>query len=123
MKKLAFLGSAVAALLAPIQILAADNISISPPGNIGFKTLGGAISNFINIALVIAVVLVLIMIIWGAYEWIASGGDKEAVGKARNRIINAIIGLVVLSVAFALTQLAGQITGLNISNLVIPSPP
>ncbi len=62
------------------------------------------------------------MLIIGAYEWIASGGDKENVAKARNRIINALIGLIVLAVAFALVRLLGQFTGLDITNLTVPTP-
>ena len=100
----------------------ASTIQIDKPKQ-GFASLGNAISNFFTIALVVAIILVLIMLIVGAYEWITSGGDKEAVAKARNRIINALIGLVVLAVAFALAKLAGQITGFpDIFNLVLPTP-
>lgn len=83
-------------------------------------------SDFIAKALVlvftVGAFLVLIMLIIGAYEWIASGGDKENVAKARNRIINALIGLIVLAVAFALVRLLGQFTGLTLTNLSIPGP-
>ena len=52
-----------------------------------------------------------------------SGGDKEAVGKARGRIINALIGLAVLAVAFALAKVAAQFLGFpNISTDGIPIP-
>ncbi|MBI2314685.1 hypothetical protein HYU93_01330 [Candidatus Daviesbacteria bacterium] len=57
-----------------------------------------------------------------AFEWITSGGDKEAVGKARGRIINALIGLAVLAVAFALANVAARFTGLNLFDLTIPAP-
>lgn len=121
MKKLALLGSAITAILTPVQILAAE-INIDPPSG-GFRTIGDALSNFFTIALVIAILIVLIMLIIGAYEWITSGGDKEAVAKARNRIINALIGLVVLAIAFALARLAGQIVGLgDITDLTLPTP-
>lgn len=120
MKKLAFIGSAIASFLTPWQVLAQE-IRIGEPEK-GFKSLSNAISSFITIALTVAVILVLVMLIVGAYEWITSGGDKEAVAKARNRILNALIGLVILAVAFALARLGGQITGLNITNLIIPTP-
>lgn len=122
MKKLVFLGSAIISFLAPIQVLAAE-ITITPKKGIGFATIGDAIGNFLTIALTIAVLIVLIMLIIGAYEWITSGGDKEAVAKARNRIINALIGLVILAVAFAVAKLAGQIAGFpDIGKLEIPTP-
>lgn len=122
MKKLAFLGSSITALLTPVTVFAAETITITEPTT-GFKTIGNAISNFITIALGVAVILVLVMLIIGAYEWITSGGDKEAVAKARNRIINALIGLVVLAVAFALARLGGQIVGLgDITTINLPTP-
>lgn len=106
----------------PDKKVCVTGISIAQPKQ-GFADLGQAIGNFFTIALAVAIVLVLIMLILGGYEWITSGGDKEAVAKARNRIINALIGLVVLAVAFALARLAGQITGFpNIFNLVLPTP-
>lgn len=125
MKKLVFLGSAVTALLTPVQALAA-NINITPPAQ-GFNDIGDAISKILSIAFVVALLLVLIMLIWGAFEWITSGGDKEAVGKARGKILNALIGIAILAVAFALFRFTGQFIGFNIGdtgnfNLTIPTP-
>lgn len=124
MKKLAFLGSTALSLLAPVQAFAQDaqdKIQIERP-KAGFVTLGNAISNILFLAFAIAALIVLIMLIIGAFEWITSGGDKENVAKARNRIINALIGLAVLAVAFALANVFAQFTGINLQNLTIPSP-
>ena len=124
MKKIAFLGSTALSLLAPVQAFAQDaqdKIQIERP-KAGFVTLGNAISNILFLAFAIAALIVLIMLIIGAFEWISSGGDKENVAKARNRIINALIGLAVLAVAFALANVFAQFTGINLQNLTIPSP-
>jgi len=88
----------------------------------GYKTLGNFTTNVLTLSFGLAVLVVLVMLIWGAFEWISSGGDKEAVGKARNRIINALIGIAVLAVAFALARVAGQFLGFDISNISIPTP-
>lgn len=100
----------------------APTITIAPPQGKGYADLGEFISNFLLLAFSLGLLVVLVMLIWGAFEWITSGGDKDAVSKARNRIINALIGLAVLAVAFALARVAGQFTGLNITNIVIPTP-
>lgn len=127
MKKLAFIGTAITSLLTPVQVWA-QTIQIERPTSdgkfIGYSDLGNFISNILVIAFVIAIIIVLFMLIWGAYEWIVSGGDKEAVGKARGRIINALIGLAVLAVAFALANLGAQILGFpNITDAIkIPTP-
>lgn len=101
---------------------AGNAIQIVQPANIGYATVGNFISNALLLALSFGALMVLIMILWGAFEWITSGGDKESVGKARGRIINAFIGLAILAAAFALARLFGAFTGLSLGNLVIPTP-
>ncbi len=100
---------------------AETSITITEPTK-GYKTLGGFINNVLILAFGIAVLVVIVLLIWGAFERIASGGDKDSVAKARNRIINALIGLAVLAVAFALARVAAQFLGFDITNIPIPSP-
>lgn len=91
----------------------------------GYTDLGAFVGNVLNLAFALAVLLVLVMLVWGAFEWIASGGDKDTVGKARGRIVNALIGMAVLAVAFALAKVAGQFLGFPdiTSTIPIPTPP
>lgn len=98
-------------------------INVSPPVGKGFPTLGSFVSNALTISFAVAILVVLVMLIWGAFEWITSGGDKETVGKARGRIINALIGLAVLAIAFALARVAAQFLGFDIGNIDVPKPP
>jgi len=121
MKKLGFISSSIL-YLATLTKAAAQNIAITPPAGRGFATLSNFITNTLTIAFAVALLVVLAMLIWGAFEWITSGGDKDAVGKARSRIINALIGLAVLAVAFALTRVAAQFLGFDIGNINIPAP-
>ncbi len=123
MKKLTFIGAAITSFLTPFQVLAAaSDINILPPEK-GFLTIGNFVNNALLIAFAFAILFVLIMLIWGAFEWISSGGDKENVGKARGRIINALIGLAVLAVAYALAKVAGQFLGFDITTGInIPTP-
>lgn len=103
------------------KVFAAE-INIAPPPQ-GYKDLGPFITNLVTLAFSVGILVVLVMLLWGAFEWIVSGGDKEAVGKARNRIINALIGLAVMAVAFALAKVGAQILGFpDFSKLPIPSP-
>lgn len=134
MKKLAALSATGTYLLTAVKTFAAPSdieikrptISNSSPNSsatpVGFNTLGDFISKALTLAFIFAILAVLIMIIWGAFEWITSGGDKEAVGKARGKILNALIGLAVLAVAFALYQVAGKFIGIDPLNFNIPTP-
>jgi len=39
------------------------------------------------------------------------GGDKEKIASARGRIFNAIIGIILFAIAFAIIRVIGQFTG------------
>ena len=49
-------------------------------------------------------VIFLILVISGGYQWMTSGGNEESIGKAKKRIINATIGLVIVLTAYAITS-------------------
>lgn len=80
-------------------------------------TIGTLLSNILTIIFVLAAIIVLFMLIIGAFQWITSGGDKEGVGKARDRITHALIGFAILALAFLIVQVVGQIVNINILNL------
>lgn len=72
------------------------------------------LSNFIALLFGIAAVVLIFMIIWGAFDWTTSGGDKEKLASAQKRIINAIIGILLFSLAFAAITVLGRFTGFTL---------
>lgn len=48
--------------------------------------------------------LFVILIIWSGFQWMTAGGSSDAVTKAKQRIINAVIGLVIVLAAYAITN-------------------
>lgn len=78
------------------------------------------ITNAITIVFVVAVLAVLVYLIWGAFEWITSGGEKDAIGKAQKKITNALIGLAILALAFVIARVVGAVLGIDFSNLSLP---
>lgn len=120
MKKLIALSSAIASFIAPKAAFAV-NITVDKP-DAGFGDIGNFVTNILTLAFGVGLLMVLVMLVWGAFDWITSGGDKEAVGKARSKIINALIGIAVLAVAYALAKLAADFVGINILDLTVPTP-
>ena len=51
---------------------------------------------------VLAGLAALIMLLWGALGWVTSGGEKEGVEKARDKMVAAIVGVVLIIVALAI---------------------
>ncbi len=53
-------------------------------------------------------VLFLILMIYAGLTWMTAGGNKEQVGKAKSLMINAVLGLIIVMSAYALTAFIGQ---------------
>jgi hypothetical protein len=59
----------------------------------------GLIIRIINVASVIGGIIAVIIIMWGGFTYITSGGDTGKTNEARNTILYAAIGLVVIVLA------------------------
>jgi len=79
-----------------------------------FGNLGELLRNVLIILFFFAALLAFIFIVIGGIQWITAGGDKIAAGNARDRITAAVIGLVVVVAAFALTAIITTALGINI---------
>lgn len=92
---------------------------ITPPAgmNIGgsnpVEGLGKFIAFGINMFILVAGMFLILYLLLGAFDWITSGGDKERIVKAQNKITNAFIGmLLVFAVLTVFNLLAGNILGI-----------
>lgn len=89
---------------------------IQPPefiDKIGFGQYGisKVLSILVDLIYVIAGIVFLFMIVISAFQWITSGGDKEAVGAARKRLTHAIIGIALMALAGVIITVLGKIIG------------
>lgn len=71
------------------------------------------VTTIVNIFSAIVGVVSVIMIIYGGFKYISSGGDSGKVTEAKNTIIYAVIGLVIVALAqfivqFVLSKVIGQ---------------
>lgn len=80
------------------DLVGASEYDESDPGA-GF---GGLIEQVLSIVVTVAALILFLMLIWGGIEWITAGGDKGKIEKARNRITQSIIGMIVLASAIAI---------------------
>ena len=80
-------------------------------GNLPFQipTIAEIIAFAIRFFFVIAGLAALIYLILGAFSWITSGGDKDAVSNAQKKIQAAVVGLIVLVLALAIIILIEQV--------------
>ncbi|MDQ2973725.1 MAG: pilin [bacterium] len=75
--------------------------------------INSTISFVINLFSIVVGVVAVIMIILGGFKYITSGGDSGNITGAKNTILYAIIGLVIVALAqFIVKFVLGQATGL-----------
>lgn len=79
----------------------------------GAGTISLFLSNAVNLIFSIAAVVLLFMILWGAFDWMISEGEKEKIAAARSKILNAMIGMILIAIAFAIVRLLSQFTGFS----------
>ena len=70
----------------------------------GTDKVNGIIKTIINIFSIVVGVVAVIMIIVGGFRYITSGGNDSNVAGAKNTIIYALIGLVVVALAQFIVQ-------------------
>ncbi len=76
-------------------------------------TPAGIISGLLPYIFGFAGMAVLIYMILGGFQMMLSRGDPKAMQSAQGKITNAIIGFVIIIIAFFIVQLVGQIFGLQ----------
>jgi amino acid transporter len=82
--------------------------------------IGITIRNIVVFIIVIAVIIALIYLLYGGIKWVTSGGDKTQVEAARNHIVAAITGLVIVFLAIFIVTVVMSLFGLTSTNLNLP---
>src|SRR3989344_7685316 len=92
-----------------VQIPGFGDIPQPAPLGANFPDLGSLLSVFLNIAFYIAAFLAFYFLVWGAFQYILAKGNKENLAKARSRITWALVGLLVVFLAYFLARFASEI--------------
>lgn len=93
----------------------------APSVESGGKGVGLLIGNIIGGLFIFGFIIAFFYLLTGAFFWITSGGDKNGLESARNRIIHSLVGLLILASAWAMFSLVGKFFGIDLRNLPIPS--
>lgn len=88
----------------------ADDYSV-PIVNVGFKIpeFGDVLTFLIRTFFIIGGIIAMLYLLLGAFSWITSGGNKENVDKAREKITNALVGVILIFVVLAVVTVVEQI--------------
>ncbi len=86
------------------------NVQIEIPQGFA-KDIGSIINALLSLVMLFGALLVFLQLILGGLFWITAGGDKGKTEAARQRILSALLGLIVLSASFAVFSLALNFIG------------
>lgn len=78
-----------------------------------YQTLDKFIYNLFQIGLVLGAIAAFLFLIWGAIDYIISGGNQERVKTAKTMIGNALAGLAILAAAWVIWRLVAYFLGLS----------
>ena len=115
MKKLGITLTTLSVLLLPVV---AQAISFEDPSTslgLGTADLKDTVINIINWVLGLLGIIAVIMILYGGFMWLTAGGNEDKVGSAKKIISAAVIGLIIVLLAWAIVNFvlrtAGNVTG------------
>lgn len=108
-------GLVVSTILLPQLVLAQGLGPTTPFAGTSGSGLMSAIRTIINVLLIFASLVAVIMIIYGGVRYIISRGDEDEAAAAKNTILYAVIGLIVIGLSAAIVNFViGSISGQNL---------
>ena len=116
MKKAVFISLIVLSLVLPMMFYANQAVgAVTPPMQEGldvFQTESGAstatlptvIGKVVKIVISFLGLIAAVIIIIGGFQWMTSGGNEEKIAGAKKLMINGLIGMVLVILAYAIAS-------------------
>ncbi len=74
------------------------------------------ISNVLVVFTIVGGIAFALYFLLGGLNWITAGGDKGKIDKAKGMMTNGAIGIIVITVSYAITFIISKALGLDILN-------
>lgn len=110
--KVALVAGSLAAAALPFAA-SATTFSIESVGSsigLGNADLKQTVVNILNLVLGLLALIAVVMIIIGGFTWLTAGGNEEKVDKAKKIISAAVIGLIIVLLAWAVVIFVARTT-------------
>jgi len=107
MKKFTQISLAAISLL-PASVFAADIPIVSPVTPSGDLSIAAVLGNIIGWILGLAGGIAVLFLILGGLQYITSSGNKDKAEQAKQTILYAVIGLIVIALSFVIVTFVSQ---------------
>jgi len=92
-------------------------------GAVTIQSLEGLFTNVVGAIVALAGVALFVMFVIAGFSFLFSAGDPKKLEQARGTLTNAIVGLVIIVVAYLILRLIGVFTGVTSITTFTVSPP
>ena len=103
-------------VIALSPLMAGAQIRLPDSGGTGLQncfagacTISELIMAVINIILALAGLIAVLVLIIGGFRYVTSFGNEEAVGAAKKMIINALLGIIIIILAFVVVRVVQNV--------------
>ena len=94
-----------------------------PAGFKNFSTIGDVVSSAIPFILGFAGIGLLLMILAAGFSMLTSAGDAKKLEGGKQQLTNAIVGFLIIFVAFWVVQIVGVMFGIREFNILFGTTP
>ncbi len=101
----------------PTKTLAAPTQISNNPAQISDIVI--VLQNIISLLAPFAGLAFFVMLLYGGYKFINSGGDPKNAAAARSVLTYAIVGVILVVVSYLLIKLIANVTGANVTNVTL----
>lgn len=88
-----------------VSTLASAVVSTSEIGFTGTKSTGNLFTNILSFVYLWGTILAVIVIIVAGIMYVVSQGEASKVTRAKNAILGAVVGLIIILIAFTITNI------------------
>lgn len=86
-----------------------DQTTINPIAK--FNSLGSVLNLVLPTVMIVAALLFLAILLYGAFTYVTSSGEQDKVQKARKTITYSVLGLVLILFSYLIVSLVGLVIG------------
>lgn len=86
-----------------------DQTSVNPIAK--FNSIGSILNLLLPTIMIVASLLFLAILLYGAFSYVTSSGEQDKVQKARKTITYSVLGLVLILFSYLIVSLVGVVTG------------
>ena len=78
-----------------------------------FFSISSIVNIIVPLAMIAAALVLLLMLMLAALNWISAGGNPEKLEKARSKMKYALIGFVIIIASYLIVQVIGYMLGID----------